>query len=159
MNIERETNTDKLLELIPTFNRGSFHTLAYEKREKQKGLSDFRRVDVFKIHYAEYEKKAKVIAYREATGVGPCNPAVINEEPTDIFGVYLNPKTNKIKLRVPLNGCEVLESHCFIGDIEVSKEAYYKEYEARGYKIPKKSPSKTEVEFRSFVLDNILWLH
>ena len=148
---------NEMLDVLSKAARGTIHTLVYEKREKQKGLADFRQEVCYQVRLADYENMGKVKEYRANTGVGPCNPAVQNEVSTDIFGVYLNPKTNKMKLRVPINGAKVLGCKYFIGDKEVTKEEYYAEYVARGYLIPKKTPSKTGVEFRSFDLERIIY--
>lgn len=156
--INRAMSESEILDAVSSWGRGTFHTLAYLKKEKQKGLSDFETRMVYKIHYADYENKKAVLAYREATGIQPNNPAVKNEEATDIFGVYLNVKSNALKLRVPLNGCEVLSVEYRISGKPVTKEEYYSEYVNRGYTIPKKYESKTGVEFRAFHLSKILWV-
>lgn len=156
--INRAMSESEILDAVSSWGRGTFHTLAYLKTEKQKGLSDFETRMVYKIHYADYENKKAVLAYREATGIQPNNSAVKNEEATDIFGVYLNVKSNALKLRVPLNGCEVLSVEYSIGGKPVTKEEYYSEYVNRGYTIPKKYESKTGVEFRAFHLSKILWV-
>lgn len=150
-------NENEVLDLLAQAKRGTIHTLKYLKREKQKGLQDLYNVQTVQIRLADYESMSKVFAYRERTGIGPNNPAVKNEVATDIFGVYLNPKTNKMKLRVPLNGCSVLGVSYYIGEREVSKEEYYAEYEGRGYKRPEHKASATGVEFRSFVLEQIIY--
>ena len=156
MEVQMMTENE-MLDILAQAKRGTIHTLKYLKREKQKGLKDLYNVQTVQIRLADYESMGKVVEYRESTGVGPNNPAVKNEVATDIFGVYLNPKTNKMKLRVPLNGCSVLGVTYYIGDREVSKEEYYAEYEGRGYKKPEHKASATGVEFRSFVLEQIIY--
>lgn len=156
--LTRTMSESEILDAIASWGRGTFHVLAYLKTEKQKGLADFEIRVQYKIHYADYENKKAVLAYRENTGEKPDNPAVKNEEATDIFGVYLNVKSNALKLRVPLNGCEALSVEYSIGGKPVTKEEYYSEYVNRGYTIPKKYESKTGVEFRAFHLSKILWV-
>lgn len=156
MEVQMMTENE-MLDILAQAKRGTIHTLKYLKREKQKGLKDLYNVQTVQIRLADYESMGKVVEYRESTGVGPNNPAVKNEVATDIFGVYLNPKTNKMKLRVPLNGCSVLGVTYYIGEREVSKEEYYAEYEGRGYKKPEHKASATGVEFRSFVLEQIIY--
>ena len=154
--LTRTMSEAEILDAIASWGRGTFHVLTYQKFERQKGLSDFEVRVQYKIHYADYERKAAVIAYREATGAKPNNPATKNEEATDIFGVYLNVKRNALKLRVPLNGCKVLAIEYLIGGKLVTKKKYYAEYVNRGYVIPEKEESKTGVEFRAFHLSQIL---
>ena len=154
--LTRTMSEAEILDAIASWGRGTFHTLSYQKFERQKGLSDFEVRVQYKIHYVDYENKKAVLAYRESTGVQPNNPAVKNEEATDIFGVYLNVKSNALKLRVPLNGCAVLDTEYSIAGKPVTKEEYYAEYVNRGYTIPKKCESKTGVEFRAFHLSQIL---
>lgn len=154
--LTRTMSESEILDAIASWGRGTFHTVTYQKFERQKGLSDFEVRVQYKIHYADYENKKAVIAYREATGAKPNNPAVKNEEATDIFGVYLNVKRNALKLRVPLNGCKLLAIEYLIGGKLVDEKKYHAEYVNRGYVIPKKEESKTGVEFRAFHLSQIL---
>lgn len=148
----------QILEAIRAWRLGTFHTVRYVSGEKGKKLADLRKEKTYKIHYCEYENCAQVVAYRAETGVGPNNPAVINEEKTDIPFVYLNPKTNKIKLRTPLLSLEVLNDQYFIGEQEVSKEVYKAEIVARGYKLPEHAPSKTGKNYLSLDISRMLWV-
>lgn len=154
-------NEREVLEAISKTQKGQFRTLCYEKRESKKKLSarGLYTLVTYQIQLVDYENKGKVKAYRESTGEGPCNPAVINEEATDVFGVYLNVKTNKMKLRVPVNGCKAIDRKYFADGREVSKDEYYQIQLDEGYAVAKPAPSKTGVEFRSFCIDQIVWYH
>lgn len=142
---------------VKTWKRGQIHTLVYETREKRKGLLDFSQESTQQFMYGvDYENRAKVKEYRETTGEGPNNPATKNEVATDLWGVYLNPVTNKIKFRVSMKGLTALGRVYKIAGKEVSKEVYYSEMEGRGYSKPKYYLPKTDVGFKSFTVDNII---
>ena len=136
---------------------GTIHTLSYRNILSQRGLIGMEVLKTFQVRFNDYEAMSKVKDFRASTGKMPNNPAVINEVETDVNFVYFNTKTKKLKLRVPLQGCKELSTIYFIDGKEVSKEVYFEEWAARGYVLPKKSKSKTKVEFRSFDLDKIVY--
>lgn len=136
---------------------GTIHTLAYRNIPSQKGLAGMEVIKTFQVRFNDYEAMSKVKDFRASTGEMPNNPAVVNEVQTEINFVYFNTKTKKLKLRVPLQGCKELSAVYKIDGKEVSKDAYFTEWSARGYSLPKKSKSKTEVEFRSFDLEKIIY--
>lgn len=136
---------------------GTIHTLKYLNKPTQKGLAGMEVLKTFQVRFNDYEAMAKVKDFRASTGDIPNNPAVVNEVRTDVNFVYFNTKTKKLKLRVPLQGCKELSTIYKIDGTEVSKEKYFGEWSARGYSLPKKSKSKTDVEFRSFDLDKIVY--
>ena len=105
-----------------------------------------------------FKNMAKVKEYRDQ-GNEVNNPAIINEVSTEVKHIYFNTKTKKLKLRVPLSGLSEMKNRAkfFIADKEVSAEEYYKVWEERGYTLPKKSESKSGVEFRSFDIDKIVY--
>lgn len=144
-------------EVFSKIKIGTIHTLKYLNKPSQKGLAGLEVLKTFQIRFNDYEAMAKVKEYRASTGGMPNNPAVVNEVKTEVNFVYFNTKTKKLKLRVPLQGCKELSAVYKIDGAEVSKEKYFEEWSARGYSLPKKSKSKTEVEFRSFDLDKIIY--
>lgn len=149
---------ENFMECVAPFKKGTFHTLIYKSCETRKRLADMYSIKKYSIHYGvDYEDKAAVKEYRAVTGAVPNNPATKNEVATDIWGVYLNPKTNKIKFRVSLNGIKSIgEPQYFIGDKQVTKEVYYATMVERGCSIPKYYPPASNQGFRSFTIDNIL---
>lgn len=147
-------NVDKIKQI----GKGRFFTLVYENPETRKALESLKlkKISMYSCQLAEYENMSKVINYRETTGICPCNPATLNEIPTEVFGVFFNLKTNKVKLRVPLNGCKATGTY-FLKDSEViTQEEYNTCITAAGLVIAKPYPSKTQVEYRSFDLDKVL---
>lgn len=136
---------------------GTIHTLKYLNKPAQKGLAGMEVLKTFQVRFNDYEAMKKVKDFRASTGEMPNNTAVINEVQTDVAFVFYNTKTKKLKLRVPLQGCKELSTIYKIDGAEVSKEAYFAEWSARGYALPKKSESKSGVEFRSFDLEKIIY--
>lgn len=149
---------NQLNAVIASAQKGTIHTLQYHKVETRKGLAaaNFHKVSTLQVRLCSYENMSKVKEYRAETGIGPNNPAVQNEVPTDCPCVYFNTKTGKHKLRVPLNGCKTLKVAYFIGDQEVTKDGYEQAIQALGYALQQSAPSKTGVEFRSFDVANII---
>lgn len=144
-------------EIFSKIRIGTIHTLKYLNKPSQKGLNGLEVIKTFQIRFNDYEAMKKVKDFRASTGDMPNNSAIINEVKTEVNFVYFNTKTKKLKLRVPLQGCKELSAVYKIDGAEVSKEAYFAEWSARGYALPKKSKSKTDVEFRSFDLDKIVY--
>lgn len=144
-------------EVFKNIRKGSIHTIGYLNKPAQKGLAGMEVLKTFQVRFNDYEAMKKVKDFRASTGDMPNNTAVVNEVQTDVAFVFYNTKTKKLKLRVPLQGCKELSAVYKIDGAEVSKEKYFEEWSARGYSLPKKSKSKTEVEFRSFDLDKIIY--
>lgn len=136
---------------------GTIHTLEYRNIPSQKGLAGMEVIKTFQVRFNDYEAMSKVKDFRASTGEMPNNPAIVNEVQTDVKFVFYNTKTKKLKLRVPLQGCKELSAVYKIDGKEVAKEKYFEEWSKRGYALPKKSKSKTEVEFRSFDLEKIVY--
>ena len=136
---------------------GTIHTLKYLNTPAQKGLAGMEVLKIFQIRFNDYEAMSKVKDFRASTGEEPNNPSVVNEIKTDVNFVFYNTKTKKLKLRVPLQGCKELSAIYKIDGKEVSKEKYFEEWQGRGYTLPKKSESKSGVEFRSFDLEKIVY--
>lgn len=144
-------------EVFKNIRKGSIHTIGYLNKPAQKGLNGLEVLKTFQIRFNDYESMSKVKDFRAFTGDMPNNPAVVNEVQTDVAFVFYNTKTQKLKLRVPLQGCKELSAVYKIDGKEVLKEKYFEEWQARGYTLPKKSESKSGVEFRSFDLDKIVY--
>lgn len=145
-------------ETFKNIKNGTIHTLGYKNFPKQKGLADMYNIKYFQIRFSDYESMAKVKEYRLA-GNEVNNLSIVNEVATEVKHIYFNTKTLKYKLRVPLSGLSEIKGKAkfFIGNKEVSKEKYFEEWSLRGYSLPKKSESKSGVEFRSFDLDKIVY--
>ena len=160
--------TDKVGELLGVISakgKGHFGTILHRSTAKGKKLEALgmyvAKLDRF--HLVEYENKGAVKQYREQTGIGPNNPSVQNEVATDIFGVYYNTKTGKLKLRVPLlkDANISKEYHMLVDGVDtiVTAEQYYAKYDELGYKRQTASVSNTGVNFRSYDLTKVVEIH
>lgn len=153
MSVMCSLNIDKLKAKKP----GTIISITYRVRDPRNGLSNFYKVARYQAQYISPEARATTKVYR-AQGNPINNPAITNDEPTEIPCVFWH-KRSGYKLRVPLihkPGQELSKSTYFIGNAEVTKEDYYNQMKAKGYKVPERKPSKYGTEVRNFLLDAVL---
>lgn len=157
-----DSHKSQMITIVSTKKKGQFGTILHKSTAKGKKLEALNMycLKLDRFHLVDYEAKGLVKEYRETTGVQANNPAVMNEVATDVFGIYYNTKTKKVKLRVPLlkDANISKEYHMLVGGVDtiVSADDYYAKYDELGYTRPTASVSNTGVNFRAYDLDKVI---